>query len=215
MADYSNGVIAASYGIQGVAELGSAYAQSEALRQQGEFQRDMVEINNRFAAMRAEDALKAGERKAQSIRRKARSTVGAQRAAAAAQGLDVSDAGSSVLDQIYDTQSASEDEVITAKNNAWREAWGYKTQAALNLVEADTKKRAADFAANQTLVTGGLQAINNFTRMGVYAAKQSKDSSPQEDDDMIEGFSGSLRRSEFEKRKKKSIFGIPSLTGDD
>lgn len=215
MADVSNGVMAGAYGIQAVAELGSAYAQSEAIRAQGQFARAMTEINNRFAALAAKDALKAGEERVAGVRRRLRRTVGAQRAAAAAQGLDVNEDVARELQS--DTYMEAEDEIITQRNNAWREAFGIKTQATFNSLEADNKVRAANFTANQTLLTGGMQAAGNLARAGAYGYKQYKDSYPNaaKDGDKIEGFSGTLLRSDYEKRKKGSIFGLPSLTGDE
>ena len=176
MADISNGLQAGAFGLQAAASLGSAFAQSEALRAQGQFQRAMVEINNRFAEERAKDTLQAGNQMAAKIKRKASLTIGAQRAVAAAQGIDV--ASGSITDQIYDTKTQSEDEILTIKNNAWREAFGIRTQAAVNLNEAKFRERASNSAANQTLMTGGLNALGNIAQGVSFGMKQYGDSNP-------------------------------------
>ncbi len=158
-----------AYGIQAVGSLAGAFAESEALKAQSSFQRTMALINKRFADERATDVIRAGESQANAINVKGKQVAGAQRAAAAAQGLDVSDG--SVAEQIDDTTTAVQNEMIKTRANAWRSAWGIKTEANFNVLESGQKSSAARFAAEQTLLTGGLKSIGSGVQSASYWGK--------------------------------------------
>ncbi len=51
-------------------------------------------------------------------------------------------------------------DALTVKNNAWREAWGYKAQARSYRTQGALSRLASRNEANSTLLTGGLQAVN-------------------------------------------------------
>ncbi len=174
MADDANNygsLEAGAYGLQAAASLGSAYAQSEALKAQGSFQKTMAEINARMARRQAEDSIKRGEEAANQIRKTGKQVAGAQRASAAAQGLDVNEG--SAADLLTDTEMAVTADIINVKNNAWREAWGLQVQATSTLFDAKVNQAAAKQAATQTLLTGGLNALESGTR-GLAAFKGAK-----------------------------------------
>ena len=182
MYDSSNTYSAFSSTIQGAAALGGAYEQYTALQAQGEYQATMARINQQFANMQAEDVMRQGSALADEVHAKGQKTMGAQRAAAAAQGLDVNDADGSVGAQLNDTRRAVIVDMSTAHNNAWKQAWGIKTQAAIGVSQADFNKSGEDFAANSTLLTGGLKAMGSFAKAGgIYARKVSPDTAGTND----------------------------------
>lgn len=140
----------------------SAYQQAEAQTMQGEYQKSMFEMNVKLAGINAEDAITRGNEQASRLRSKGKSIAASQKAAFAAQGISTE--GGSAEDVMAQTQMFNELDVMTVRNNAWREAWGYKNQA----VEYGTKARFASMGARTesqaSLLTGGLRALDYGTR---------------------------------------------------
>jgi hypothetical protein len=126
--------------------------QSQALRAQGEYQKRMYEINAKYALVQGEDAIRRGDEEAKLVQRRGRQVYGAQRAAFAAQGVDV-DYGSAAAVQ-RDTRETTMRDELTAKNNAWREAWGYRAQSAQASASGDFAKLGADANARNTMISG-------------------------------------------------------------
>lgn len=152
---------AIGFGAVGAAgSLASAGMQASALGDQGEQQKFLFDINSRLSTMQSDDALRRGDEAAGEVIRKASQVRGSQRAAYAAQGIDV-DSGSAALLQ-DESDTAGRVDAVTIRNNAWREAWGYKVEAAQASASGQFAKRAADTAATATLITGGLKAAGSF-----------------------------------------------------
>lgn len=175
----SNSLQALSYGIQGTAALGTAWEQASALEAQGDFQLAMSRINQSFANMQADEVINQGNAAAHQIQKRGKKIVGSQRAAAAAQGLDVNDSQGSAGELIDDSELATANDVATARSNAWMSAWGIKTQANLNVDTAKFNKTGNEFAANQTLLTGGLKALGAGAQVGGIYAKSKTPSGQQ------------------------------------
>lgn len=162
MAAATSALMMASYGVQGTASLVGSYAQASAQRAQGDYQKKMFEMNARFANLNAEDAIKRGDKEASLVKNRARQMIGAQRSSMAAQGIAV-DSGSA-MDVQLDTASAGVQDAMTVRNNAWREAWGYRVQAQDLMHQGAMAKIAGRSAASQTLLTGGISAIGSFAK---------------------------------------------------
>lgn len=150
---------------QGIGSLYGASKQAEAARAEAAFNAKQSEMNARLSEMQAEDAISRGDKEASNYKQKISQTIGSQRAAAAAQGIDV-DSGSAMEIQ-EDTQRLGEKDVMTIKNNAWREAWGLKVEAQNHRANAVMGRAAGENRARMTLLTGGLQAAG----YGMQAAK--------------------------------------------
>lgn len=183
MADYSNALIGTSFGIQASAEIGTAYAQSQALQAQGQFAQTMANINAKFADVQADQALRQGDRQATLLRQRGVQVQGAQRASAAAQGIRVDDG--SAADLVDQTRTLSADDQITARNNAWREAFGIKTQAQFNVSQANMQARANNNAATGTLIGGLLQGGATAMKATGYGLKAFRDNKTPERTDML------------------------------
>ncbi len=153
----ANYVDAGAYGLMGLGSVATGYAQGQALNAQSSFQKTMAAINARMAKRQADGVIKVGDEQANQIKKKGQQIAGAQRASAAAQGLDVTDG--SVADQLADTDEAVKSDMLNVRNNAWRQAWGIEAQSSLDLQSANTKADALRSEAGQTLLTGGLQAL--------------------------------------------------------
>lgn len=112
--------------------------------------------NARIAEAQAEDALVRGEQDVTRRRIKTEGQIGAQRARLAAQGVDIN-VGSAAEIQA-ETAALSELDVVTIRNNAAREAWGYRTQAADYRARGRIARTEGTYDALGTLLTTGARA---------------------------------------------------------
>jgi hypothetical protein len=125
-----------------------AYAQREA----GEAQEAIAKRNAKLLERSADDALARGNEEVIAHRRRTRMLVGSQRATAAAQGLDVN-SGVSLDLQDQATMHGAADEA-TIRRNAWREAYGIRTQAGNQRMEGRYARRAGTNQAIGTTLGG-------------------------------------------------------------
>lgn len=141
-------------------QLGSAYSESQAEIQQGKYQKTMLDINSRFADLQAQDAIKRGDKQAQRYNRQVSQMIGQQRAGYASQGVDVS--SGTALSVQQDTGDIGAEDVMTIRNNAWREAWGFKAEAINSSSKGRMARIGSRFRSGNTLITGGLQAAQTI-----------------------------------------------------
>ncbi len=167
-------------GAQAVNSVSGAYAQSQARRAQGAYEKNQLETNQRLAEMQAEDAVKRGDEASHAEARAARKAIGTQRAVAAAMGNNP-DSGS-MADITAETALQSDINQTTIKANAWREAWGYRVQANQYGTGAQMAWNAADFEARQTLLSGGMKALGHLGDVAGTAYKSSQDRERKEAD---------------------------------
>lgn len=163
---------AASAAFSGASNLGSAYVQSKALKNQGQYQKRIADLNAQNAEFQArgaeEQALDAEKRGMQSAARKAQETralQGKQRAAIAADGGDPNSPENQ--DILNETASIGAADEAAIKTNAWREAMGFTTQAnalrgeAVNAtLRGETMNYAAQNQARSTMITGATEATS-------------------------------------------------------
>ena len=150
--------------IQGVGQLFTARNQAQAITQQAAMDTFTFQQNAKIAEFQAADAIDRGEVKARDYGLQVRKLIGAQRARLAAQGmyLDTGDA----LSIQEETAMLGALDVITIRENAYREAFGYKTQALNYNAQAAFAPLTGKAKANQTLLTGGLQFANTVSKTG-------------------------------------------------
>lgn len=112
----------------------SAVVSAIGARGQAQAARNAAQMNQNIAEVQAQDATMRGEQEAQAINRNARQTVGAQRAAYAARGVDLTyGTPADVIDQ---TDFFGQADATTVRNNAAKEAWGYRARGAGFAAEA-------------------------------------------------------------------------------
>ena len=85
------------------------------------------DFNAAVSELQAKDALARGRTDEQRFRQGVRALIGSQRAGFAAQGVDVG--VGSALDVQADAAFLGELDALTIRNNAQREAWGYRIEA--------------------------------------------------------------------------------------
>lgn len=113
--------------------------------------------NAKVLDLQAVDAIKRGEESVGNVLTAARGLNGTQRAAFAAQGIDLS---SDTVNQVAnDTQEQAARDVRTARTNAAREAWGLRTQAQSLRTNSKYANRTADFRMAGSALTGTAQTI--------------------------------------------------------
>lgn len=151
------GVTAALMAVQA----GSSYQQASAYESEGNYQKSIANINARFSKLNAQDAINRGGKEAEQLKKQAKQLIGTQRVNLAAQGIDVE--SGSALDVQTDTAELAEIDAMTIRNNAWKEAWGYRVQAMNETFSGKYAQLSAQNKSRNTLLAGGLQAAQMFS----------------------------------------------------
>lgn len=152
-----------SQGVQGVAGLAGAYSEASAMKAKGRYEKNQMLRNAGFADAAAEDALKRGGYEAGQIQNAAKRLQGSQRAAMGASGLT---GGGELL---AETHFLGAMDALTVRNNAWREAFGYRVQAEDMRGQAAIAYQASKSNSRNTLISGGLQFAQSALMMGALA----------------------------------------------
>lgn len=146
--------------LQAGSTIGGAFAQSSAIKQQAEFQKQSLEFNMKLADIKGAEAERIGQEEAEFVKMRGDQIIGTQRATMAAQGIEL-DSGTALALQ-EETARMAEQDAIRIKNNAAREAWGYKVEALNMQGQATFSDLSARYRSQSTLLTGGLQAVGEF-----------------------------------------------------
>lgn len=159
------------FAFQAVNSLGGAYVQSKAMRAQGRYEQDAANTNAQSLDYQAEDTVKAGEAAASRKQQQVTQVQGSQKAVLAANGVDVNSEGArNALDE---TAVVGEADIAQIKTNAWREAYGLKSEATNLRTQGAVAANTAKYAARNTMITGGLNAAS-YTAQS-YGAKKAKE----------------------------------------
>ena len=157
-------------GIAAVAAAYGAYSASESSKAQAEYQSDMAENNAKVSNWQAEDAVARGGEAAIQKQREAECLRGTQVARLASNGLDIS--SGTPLAILEDTMFFGQQDANTIRNNAAREAWGYKTQSAVSTASSQMYSSVAS-SQNSGLAAG----TSLLSSAGQYAAMNGKSGS--------------------------------------
>lgn len=150
----------------------SAIKNSQAQREQADFQADQDKFNANIAGLQADDAIARGEEAAQNAGMQTKQLKGTQKAALAGSGVAV-DSGSAA-DLLSETDKFSTLDILNIKNNAAREAFGYKAQAVGFSGQSEMTRKAGRSAANSTLLTGGANVLTSTAGAITRAKKLSQ-----------------------------------------
>lgn len=130
---------------------------------------DIADFNSDYADWQAEDALDRGRDREGQLRKQVKQVGGAQRANLAAQGVDVNDLDSSAVQIQEDTEALGELDALMIRNNAIREAMGYRTRALNASVQGRVyeaqgamAQSQGTFGAASTLLTGAGSAYLQY-----------------------------------------------------
>lgn len=150
--------------ISGGLNLLSSLSSSGNDRAQAELAMRSAVINSEIDKIRAEQSLYVGQQNADRLKAKGRAFIGSQRAAAAANGINV-DYGSSA-DVQSDTRNLTTQDALTIKSNAWLQSFGYRLQATNDILQGVKQNETLNNRADQSLISGGLKAINYLDKFG-------------------------------------------------
>lgn len=167
------GLTAVELAVVGVAVAGagisaySASAQADSQQKALNYQAQVSANNAKIAAWQRSDALQRGEIEAQQAMQKQALALGEQRAALAANGMDVTDGGSA-LDLLASTKFLGEQDVNTIQSNAARQAWGYDIQGMNEKSSSTLDKWKADniSPAGQGAITGFSSILSSAASFG-------------------------------------------------
>ncbi len=182
-------------GVEAIAGYAEAEQEADAVVKQAEFQKKVYESNKRLAEYSAEDVMSRGERAINDLGTVVQSTIGAQRSSYASQGVDVNTG--IAVDVAAETAVSGAVDALTIKNNATREAFGYKIQAINYSRQGKFVEEAAKRSASNTLLTGGLRSL---AKLGEGAYKGYTAGFLQSSNDDDEG----MRLSPFIARNNKA-----------
>lgn len=144
-----------------------AYQQSKATKAAYDYQAAVNRNNAQIAEWQAADAIARGQKSEQAQRLKAAQLKGSQRAALAARGVALDEG--SPLNILDDTDYMNELDALTIRDNAAREAWGLRSQAAgyssdASMLSARANAESPMGAAFDTLLTGAVTVADSWSR---------------------------------------------------
>lgn len=147
----------------GVSAFGQVQA-GQAAKAAGDYNAAVARNNQIVAEQQAADAQRRGDVAETEQRRKVRMLAGTQRAALAASGVQL-DSGTA-LDILGDTAAMGELDALTIRNNAEREAYGYRVQGVNFGAEAGLQSMRGQSAMTSGLIGAGgtvLSGAGNVT----------------------------------------------------
>lgn len=156
---------AASAG-QAFGSLVNSYSTSQAQKQEADFKKQQFEANAKIATMQAQDALRIGDQTAEQAVGKTNRMLGSQKVAAASQGIETNSGSAALVES--DTKTLGALDALTIKNNAWKQAWGYQEQALQSDASGTFSEIAGQNQSNNTLMTGGMNAIGQGGQAAFY-----------------------------------------------
>lgn len=158
--------VTAALGVMAVGAGYSAYSSMKA----GSAQQGMFQRNAQFAEAQAIDAEARGRVNEQRQRETTEGVIGSQRVSFAAQGVDVNKGSS--LDVQADAAYLGELDALTIRNNAAREAWGYRTQAGDFMQQGQYARDAGQMQAYNTILgAGGSLLLAKYGGYGTYRGR--------------------------------------------
>jgi hypothetical protein len=134
----------------------ASYTDSQAQMSAGKFNRDQARRNAGLMSLQAQEIEERGQKESNLHRRKVRGMVGSQRAALAAQGIDVG--SGTALDVQGETAYLGEMDAQQIKENAMLEAYGLRSKARNLMSQSRYDYKAAKFGSRATLLAGGMKA---------------------------------------------------------
>ena len=154
----ASNMMAASMAASALSSIATAFESSAAIKAQGDYSSTIANSNAAMAKLKATQTLQAGDTVASRQNLKTQSVAGSVRAAGGASGIDVNSGSSAMVQSDIRTVGAIDE--ATIRNNAARVAWGYQVQASQDTFQGQFDQLTAKSKSNQSLVTGGLQAVS-------------------------------------------------------
>lgn len=172
MCDIATATLAVTAIAGGVSAYGQ-YQQGQAQEEQYEYQAAVDRNNSIIAQRQADDAIERGRIEEQEHREKVNQIKSSQRVSFASRGIDLGSAD--VSETLADTAMLGELDALTIRNNAQREAYGYRVQASNFEASAGLKEVAGDNAASSGITSATTTLLGTAATVGSkYSDFQSK-----------------------------------------
>ncbi len=144
--------------------IGSFYS-AKSTKRQLQFEASMADINARISELGARSALDQGQKEIASLTTQAGRLKSSQRAAMAANGVDLGEGNAAELQASTDIMKEIDKNTLEA--NAVKNAWGYRTQGANYQSEAIAKRGTASgisplMAGASSMLTGAGQVASSW-----------------------------------------------------
>lgn len=140
--------------------------QGNAANAAGKYNAQVAEMNAKIADNKARDALERGKIEEQKQRQKTASISGAQQAAMAANGVDLS--FGSPLDTLVDTATLGELDALTIRSNAAREEYDYRVDAVNKRAGGQLARMQGKAAKTGSLLAAGSTVLGGGAAVGKY-----------------------------------------------
>ena len=161
----------ASTAFKVTSSISNGYIQADAMRDEADYHKKVAELNNKTidsqiksAEEQGNDAIVRGNTAANKRAQAERLAVGAERASIAGAGGDAM--GASAEDSVAGIEAVSAAEQASLKTNAWREAFGFRSQANAmrgqqtnNTLNARSKANALEYGAKSSIITGWSKGV--------------------------------------------------------
>ena len=138
----------------------SVYGTLEAARDE----QAINEWNAGVADLQAADTIRRGQLDETKSRIATRGLIGSQRVALAANGVQVGDPGSTGDLLQIDSARIGEEDALTIRNNAARQAWGYQVEATNYRRQGAAAVRRGRLSAASQLLSGGAQTTATLAK---------------------------------------------------
>lgn len=147
-----------------------AIQQGKAAQASANYNAKVADMNAKIAERQARDAVERGQQEEQQQRMKTSQVIGQQRAALAANGVDL--AFGSPLDVLVDTATMGELDALTIRANTYREERDIRqqglnstAQASAFRAEGANARTAGNMNAFGTILGGGAKAYSNYKQV--------------------------------------------------
>lgn len=147
-----------------------AVQQGKAANASAKYNAQVADMNAKIAERQARDAVQRGAMEEQQQRMKTSQIIGKQKAAMAANGVDLT--FGSPLDTLVDTATMGELDALTIRSNAYREERDIRqqglnssSQAGLLRAEGRSARTGGFMNAFGTVLGGGADAFSNYRRV--------------------------------------------------
>lgn len=160
-----NSLIYASMGLSIMGSISETWQSVVAARARGDYEKSIADMNATLARIQGQQALETGNYEAAKKEKQTEQLVGSIKAQQAGSGTDVNTGSNALVRSSVSNSSAMD--VLTIKNNAARQAWGYDVQAINDTAAGEMSKLTAKSEENQSILNGGLKSISGPLAIGV------------------------------------------------
>jgi len=137
--------------ISSISSISNGFSQAKAIRAQRKFMGQQLLFEASMADIQSRDAVKRGDIVAGNLQKRTAKMLSAQRAALAAQGQETTEDARDILKE---TSEAGSQDVLTIRNNAFREAFGYRMQSVQLRSQARMSRIAGKFKEKSEIASG-------------------------------------------------------------